>query len=53
MVTEINERIQRFNKTLDTEYPDRSRWVPMVTDIEERIQGFNKTLDTEYPDRSR
>ncbi len=41
------------NKTLDREYPGRSRWVPMVTDIEERIQRFNKTLDTEYPDRSR
>jgi hypothetical protein len=53
MGTDIEERIQRFNKTLDTEYPDRSRWVPMVTDIEERIQRFNKTLDTEYPDRSR
>jgi hypothetical protein len=25
MVTDIEERIQRFNKTLDTEYPGRSR----------------------------
>ena len=53
MVTDIEERIQRFNKTLDTEYLDRSRWVPMVTDVEESIQRFNKTLDNEYPDRRR
>jgi hypothetical protein len=46
MVTDIDNRIQRFSKTLDTEHPDRSRWVPMVTDKEERIQRFNKTLES-------
>jgi hypothetical protein len=34
MVTDIEERIQRFNKTLDTEYPDgagRFPWSGSVT----------------------
>jgi hypothetical protein len=53
MVKDIEEMIQRFNKTLNTEYPGRSRKVPTVIDIEDRIQRFNKTLDTEYPERSR
>jgi hypothetical protein len=38
---------------METEYPDRSRYVPMVIDIDDRIQCFNKALDTEYPGRSR